>query len=257
MKKDQKTAIVFISHAGSDNDLAMFVKTTLEEIIPGVEAFCSSDPADLPPGTKWPAEIQNKLNTAGILLLLATSRGLKRPWVWFECGSFWFRPKKLIPLCIGKVRKGSLPAPFSERMALNLDDSLDVNILIQTIEEQTSLKSKELDVVEFANSVNKKDREISEEVLKEDEGWIGVEWKENFLAYDGPYRSIKSIEDGTPEQSMKDALSKGGFKHRFSRADKITHYTEMGYHVVFLTDRKSWRQRLVSDKQIMMAKPEQ
>ena len=42
MDKDHKTSIVFISHAGSDSDLAMFIKTTLEEIIPGVEAFCSS-----------------------------------------------------------------------------------------------------------------------------------------------------------------------------------------------------------------------
>jgi len=257
MNKGHKVTIIFISHAASDNDLALLIKSTFEEKIPGIEAFCSSDPTDLPPGTKWPIEIQDKLKAADILLLLATSRGLNRPWVWFECGTFWFSPKKLIPLCIGKVRKASLPAPFSERMALNLDDPKDVDILIQAIEEHTSLKSKQLNVIEFANSIKMKDKEISEEILKEDEGWIGVVWKEHFLAYDGPYRRFDLIEDGVLEQSMKDTLTKGGFDYRFSQKDKITHYTEMGYHIVFLTDRKSWRQKLISGKQIFMAKPKE
>ena len=40
---------VFLSHAASDEHIALLLKAEVERRLPGVKVFCSSDPADLPP----------------------------------------------------------------------------------------------------------------------------------------------------------------------------------------------------------------
>src|SRR5713226_5260641 len=80
---------VFLSHAASDEHIALLLKAEIERRLSGVKVFCSSDPADLPPGTKWSPEIQQALQNSTMLIFVASERGLQRPWVWFECGTFW------------------------------------------------------------------------------------------------------------------------------------------------------------------------
>ncbi|MGO9454565.1 MAG: toll/interleukin-1 receptor domain-containing protein [Candidatus Binataceae bacterium] len=98
---------VFLSHAASDEHIALLLKVEIERRLPGVKVFCSSDPTDLPPGTKWSSEIQQALRESALLIFVASERGLRRPWVWFECGTFWFTDKKIMPLCLGDVRKNA------------------------------------------------------------------------------------------------------------------------------------------------------
>src|SRR6266852_8692038 len=80
---------VFLSHAASDEHIALLLKAEIERRLPGVKVFCSSDPTDLPPGTKWSPAIQQALQDSTMLIFVASERGLQRPWVWFECGTFW------------------------------------------------------------------------------------------------------------------------------------------------------------------------
>ena len=47
-----------------------------------------------------------------MLIFVASRRGLQRPWVWFECGTFWFTDKEIMPLCLGDIRKNALHAPL-------------------------------------------------------------------------------------------------------------------------------------------------
>ncbi|MGO9449852.1 MAG: toll/interleukin-1 receptor domain-containing protein [Candidatus Binataceae bacterium] len=85
---------VFLSHAASDEPIASLLKVEIERRLPSVKVFCSSDPADLPPGTKWSEAIQHALQEATMLIFVASERGIQRQWVWFECGTFWFSQKK-------------------------------------------------------------------------------------------------------------------------------------------------------------------
>lgn len=140
--------VVFLSHAAADAPIGMLLKGEIERRLPGITVFCSSDPTDLPPGTKWSPEIQRALEGSGMLLLIASRRGLQRPWVWFECGTIWFRKKKIIPLCLGEVRKSALPTPLSELQAVNADDPVDLVTVLEQIANESGVTladSKKLD----------------------------------------------------------------------------------------------------------------
>ena len=128
---------VILSHAASDEQIALLLKAEIERRLSGVKVFCSSDPVDLPPGTKWSPEIQQALRESGLLIFVASDRGLQRPWVWFECGTFWFTGKKIMPLCLGEVRKNSLRPPLSELQAINGDEPGDLKTGLDVIAAAT------------------------------------------------------------------------------------------------------------------------
>lgn len=121
-----RSAKVFLSHAASDEHIALVLKAEIERRLTGVKVFCSSDPTDLPPGSKWSPKIQRALQDSAMLIFVASRRGLQRPWVWFECGTFWFTDKEIMPLCLGDIRKNALHAPLSELQAINGDEPNDL-----------------------------------------------------------------------------------------------------------------------------------
>jgi len=94
------------------------------------------------------------------------------------------------------------------------------------------------------DSEEQKNRE-ADPMTRASSGWLGVEWNGKFLAYDGPYESMKLIEDRGFDMSMQEALQAGGYK--VAIYDK-GHFGEVGgkVHFVQLTDRKSWRCRVVA-----------
>ena len=221
----------------------------------GIEVFCSSDPTDLLPGSIWPTEIQTALEASDIFLLLATSRSLSRPWVWFECGTFWFKRKKLIPLCLGEVRKNELPMPLSERMALNVDDLKDFDTLFSTIEGLTSIKREPLDIQGVVNSLRDKEKIVSARAATDIAGWSGVSWDDKFLSYDGPIEGLTLIEDDVFQQSMWDALVSADFQPRLGSPDRLSRHVEKGHRIIYLTDRSSWRRKISRGSQVLLAKP--
>jgi hypothetical protein len=155
-----RTGLVFVSHAASDASIALFLKEEFQTRISGLAVFCSSDPTDLPPGTKWSPEIQRTLERSSVLVLVASERSLKRPWVWFECGTFWFGGRRIIPLCVGGVRKDTLRAPLSELQAVNGDDPVDLRTLLETLSNAVHLPlSESLGFDVLAASLNRLDNE--------------------------------------------------------------------------------------------------
>jgi hypothetical protein len=85
------------------------------------------------------------LQTAEILLVLATDRSIHRPWVWFETGAGWRSQIKTIPCCLGVTRKNELPAPFSQYQGLNIDDDKDLRNLFQEISRALELTNQDVD----------------------------------------------------------------------------------------------------------------
>lgn len=247
---------IFLSHAASDRALALEIKKILEGIFSGMKIFCSSDPTTLPLGMRWPADIQQALASADVLLLLATSRSLTRPWVWFECGTFWFSDRRLIPICSGNIHKGNLPNPLSERTGLNLYDESGIEELISTLESVTKIDPQAFDSSSIVEKLKQKEDEAHEELLREDEGWRGARWADRFLAYDGPLERLTLLPDNRPfDNTMADALKEAGFIATLSLEQKLSQHTGKGRRQVFLTDRVSWRQKITHRELILVAAP--
>ncbi len=244
---------IFLSHAALDSDMANYFKQIVENSFEDIQVFCSSDPLDLPLGTKWPEEIQTALKESQILFVLATSRSLARPWVWFEAGTFWFTGKKVIPLCIGDIKKDKLPTPLYELVGLTLNDKGDLNNLFSNLESDYK-KRKDINIDEIVESINSREESISKIFENNREGWIGAEWEGKFLSYDGPIEGFQLIEDGVFEQSMSDALKKSGFNPYLGASRKLSHHAEKGHRIIYLTDRSSWRRKITKNNLILIAR---
>jgi len=134
--------LIFLSHAASDKELAIELKRLIETAIPGTQVFVSSDPEDLHPGDPWVETILENLRRARILIALATERGMARRWVWYEVGAGWSRDLRVIPCCVGKLRKGQLLAPFSRYQALNADEEPDLDALLKSTADLLHLTAR-------------------------------------------------------------------------------------------------------------------
>jgi TIR domain len=245
---------VFLSHAAADEHIALLLKAEIEGRLTGVKVFCSSDPTDLPPGTKWSPAIQQALRESAMLIFVASERGLQRPWVWFECGTFWFTGKKIMPLCLGDVRKNTLHPPLSELQAINGDEPSELKTALEVIAAATgSTLSDVSDLDNLCEKLKQLDREAAA-VLSAASGWVGADWNGRFLAYDGPYESLKEIGNRNFETSMQQALKAAGYN--VALYDK-NNFAAMGdtNHFVWLTDRKSWRCRVAKGAAYLVATP--
>src|SRR5207302_544775 len=91
----------FLSHASADAPLALYIRNTFEGNITGIEIFCSSDPTDLPPGTRWPQAIQwpsmNRIRpNEPLKLARGCKHGATPRWMWQaymrnRCGAYGVR----------------------------------------------------------------------------------------------------------------------------------------------------------------------
>ena len=83
---------IFISHKHEDHELAMTVKTQLEELIPQesadrpIDVFVSGD--DIIAATDWNSTIRRQLASSHMLILLLTNSSYAWDWCLFETGLF-------------------------------------------------------------------------------------------------------------------------------------------------------------------------
>lgn len=243
---------IFLSHATADADIGKELKSDLENRVQGAELFLSSDPTDLPPGAVWSAAIQEALSKSEALLLLVTSRSLGRPWVWFEVGTAWFRVT-VIPMCLGEPRKNALISPLSERQAVNIDSVEDVRSLVVQIGRLLKRPVSLGGIDTLVSKLQELDGRARQRVG--DSGWAGTGWDGRFLAYSGPLEAMRLIEDEILHPDMVKALGAAGYRARRARIDKLSHHATKGYRVVYLTDRKSWRRRIVDGNDPLIARP--
>jgi hypothetical protein len=254
-KETGRKFTVFLSHAAVDAQISKLLKREIERRIPGVWVFSSSDPSDLPPGTKWPTEIQRILKEADIYVLLATSRSLRRPWVWFEAGTGWFTGRRLMPLCLGPVRKGALPPPLGEWQALNVDEAEDLGLLFSEIAKAAGLEFTDTELGVLIGELLVLEENAAAIVAERIAGWSGVEWTDRFLCYEGPVESLRLIEDVPFQESMAEVLKEAEYLVRLARPDNLGRYADEGYRLIYLTDRRSWRRKSVHGDTVLIARP--
>lgn len=112
---------VFISFVHEDEEVARALQHYIAEslqIPAGV--FLSSDQSLVYAGENWIGKITLALKGAQVVVLLLSSRSVKRPWVNFEAGGAWLADKKVIPVCVGNLKIGALPKPYSSLQSLEL-----------------------------------------------------------------------------------------------------------------------------------------
>jgi hypothetical protein len=247
--------LVFVSHAAVDNELALHLKKEIESRIPTSRVFCSGDPADLPPGAKWPEDIQEALKNAKCLVLVATERSMARTWPWFETGTVWFSDCVVVPLCFGTIRKGALMRPLDERMALNADSEEDLAMLFQTIATRLRLENSGPGVERDLKGSFEELERLANLNEARSLGWIGVPWDQAYITVAGPIERLRLLEDAYAQSSMEAALRNGGYDIRYANPRLLTESLEKRYLPTYLTDRQSWRKKITNGDLILVARP--
>jgi hypothetical protein len=112
---------VFISFIHEDEPVASAVQNLLaQELNLNDEVFLSSDRSQVYAGVIWLDKIKGALGEAGVVVLMMSSRSVRRPWVNFEAGGAWLAGKTVIPCCFGTMTKARLAHPYSSIQSLDL-----------------------------------------------------------------------------------------------------------------------------------------
>ena len=103
MKESKKVFISYIADERIEVEQAKdFLKKTFGK---DIEVFLSSSWESIQPGEDWFNKIEEAVASADLMLLLASSSSISRPWISFEVGTTWMSKKKRIPVCY----KGMVP----------------------------------------------------------------------------------------------------------------------------------------------------
>lgn len=133
MAKNSPHRKIFLSHAQNDAEVASSLKVWLKSVFDNVNIFASSDAHSMEMGADWYNTIDRELRECTIGILLLTETSIKRPWINYELGALRLAKKNTIPLCLGRVKKATLPSPFNHSHACdyeNRDDRLNLLISI-------------------------------------------------------------------------------------------------------------------------------
>jgi hypothetical protein len=133
-------ADIFISHIHEEERLATkLLRFVREELGSGMEVFLSSDSWQVYAGEIWLDRIQTELATAKVVVLMLSAESVKRPWVNFEAGAAWLTKKIIIPVCYCGLSKSTLPKPYSNIQALDLEE--EYYYLVRSLHHHLGIKS--------------------------------------------------------------------------------------------------------------------
>lgn len=117
---------IFLSHDTRDEKVARLIATTLSTIcLDQVRIWFSSDSSasgGCKPGNVWVNEIESRLLSSNVILVVLTRNSLGRPWIYFESGyGFSRRKSQVIPLCFG-ISISDVPLPLAMFQCYEIND---------------------------------------------------------------------------------------------------------------------------------------
>lgn len=125
---------LFISYITEELELAMILKTHLENVFQGmIEIFVSSDDASLPVGAKWLERIDSVLKESKIELIICSNQSVTRPWINFEFGAGWIKGIPVVPVCHSGLQHRDLPSPLNALNAIEANKEADIKKLYSLI----------------------------------------------------------------------------------------------------------------------------
>ncbi len=117
---------VLISHLSTESRIATGLKDWLElEFAGQCAVILSSDPSNVPAGSKWFEEMDHALDASKVVLIICTPSSIQNPWINLHGCCATLKKIPGIALCISCLEGSSLPYSLSkfERVDLNQSDS--------------------------------------------------------------------------------------------------------------------------------------
>lgn len=142
--------IVFVSHINEEADVAKWLSESISHLLlDGVQFFVSSDGTAIVGGDPWLRKIEQGLRDARIVLVLCSSRSVRRPWVNFEAGGAWIAGKRVVPICHAGMRPANLPEPLRTLQAYDLLKGKDLVALVALLAREAELRNPKFDPAEI------------------------------------------------------------------------------------------------------------
>ncbi|WP_239613900.1 toll/interleukin-1 receptor domain-containing protein [Cohnella mopanensis] len=149
--------IIFLSHIHEERDLALLIKSTIEEEFSGfVDVFVSSDGISIPAGSNFLNKIEDGLMNCNAAIVLLSPHSVSRSWINFELGSVWIRNKlssetiPVIPFCHSGMTLNAMPQPINQLNAIqgNIASQLEFafNSIQKAVGGKGSLKTNFTDL---------------------------------------------------------------------------------------------------------------
>jgi hypothetical protein len=123
-----------MSFIHEEQEVAEAVQTFLSKMLEGkAEVFMSADTWQIYAGELWLERVVDELKGARVVILMLSPMSVGRPWVNFEAGGAFFTDKRIIPVCFNGLSKGSMPKPYSNFQAVDLETEDDQYYLVRSV----------------------------------------------------------------------------------------------------------------------------
>lgn len=241
---------IFISHITEEGATAAALKQYLRQVFSlDLPIFVSSDYESIPGGEVWFTKIIEGLKNASVVIVLLSPDSLCRRWVNFEAGIGVGADATVIPVVVHGLERNDVGHPLCSLQIRSLQSTEDAKALIHDIAKKLGLKPNE--------SVHSDALVMHATQGPLGGGWVGVEWNGSFLAIDGPLDKLPKREDQIYIDDMGAALKAGGFATHLANKYDLGRVIALGYKVVQMTDRKTFRAELVRYDVVLVARPEE
>lgn len=145
--------LLFLSHIHEEKELAIIIKSALEEEFSGfVDVFVSSDGSSIPAGSNFLSRIEDGLVSCIGALYLISPRSVRRNWINFELGAVWVRNAinvrdekeeiPTIPICHSGMVPSQLPSPLVNLNAISSGQSSQLEFAFKSIQKAVGGKGK-------------------------------------------------------------------------------------------------------------------
>ncbi len=160
---------IFISHISEEKSLALVLKEWLESTFLGqCKVFVSSDPEDIPAGTKWLDKINGAMDDSKLLIILYSPQSKLRPWINFEAGCGWIKNIPIMPICHSGLKVSEIGAPISSFQGLEIDVKDFVNNFFGAIAKHAGFsKTPRIATDEFMKELNVAIGNVEHKIIEE------------------------------------------------------------------------------------------
>jgi len=155
---------IFLSHISEEGALGTLFKDRLEkDFLSLINVFVSSDSRSIPPGDAWLKAVDNNLDDAAALIVLASPTSVNRPWITFEAGAGWAKRVPTIILCHSGITPGGLPLPLGQLQAFSATDVSRIRAMYGVVASVLGSATPEPDLSGFIESIAEFERNYTEE----------------------------------------------------------------------------------------------
>jgi hypothetical protein len=239
---------VFISHITAERATAALLKDYLQQVFGNdLRIFVSSDYDSIPGGDIWFQTILKGLKSSAVIIVLLSPDSQDRPWINFEAGVGVGTDALVIPVVVHGLTRGKVGHPLINIQIRSLETVADAHALLNDVGSKIARIRKSVDLTPLVTFASQG---------MAGAGWSGIDWGGRFLAVDGPVLKLREIEDQWFEEGMEKALRSGGFAVYKAGMVNLTPSLSKGYKIVYVTDRTTYRARIISYDTVLVAKPE-